>query len=183
MRLPDTLPYPWPYDDDVDPSRLALLICGAHAPYWVPGHADENIDRLITTLATTDALTVTTRHAPSPWPTRPPTAEWGPPMRIADIHIDCPGYDAMFASSLESELRMRGRTHLLLCGYGGEVTVDSTIRTANDRGFECLLVADAVAWLDPITGAAAASSVTMSGGIFGAVGTTDLIIEALKEHP
>jgi hypothetical protein len=183
MRLPQTLPYPWPYDGDVDPARVALLICGAHAPYWAPGDANDNIDRLITALATTDALTIATRHVPTSWPTRPSPAESGPPLRIADVNIDCHGYDAMFASSLESELRMRGRTHLLLCGYGGEVTVDSTIRTANDRGFECLLVADAVAWLDPITGAAAASSVTMSGGIFGAVGATDLILEALKEQP
>ena len=46
----------------------------------------------------------------------------------------------------------------------------STLRSANDQGYECLLLTDACAPLDPDTTSAALSMVTMSGGIFGALG-------------
>jgi nicotinamidase-related amidase len=180
MNIPDSVPYPWPYDDHADFAHLALLVCGAHAPWWVAGAADDNIEALVQALAPTEATVIATRHAPRPWPRRPNAAEPGPLRRSARLQLHCPGYDAFFASALESELRRRSITHLLVCGYGGEITVDSTIRTANDRGFECLLVADSVAWLDPVTGAAAVSSVTMSGGIFGAVGTTAAVLSNLS---
>jgi len=180
MKIPDSDPYPWPYDDDASFERLALLVCGAHTPWWTPGAADDNIEALVAALALTSTTLIATRHAPGPWPRRPNPVEPGPLVRAAHLQLQCPGYDAFYASALEIELRRRGITHLLVCGYGGEVTVDSTIRTANDRGFECLLVADAVAWVNPITGAGATSSVTMSGGIFGAVGTTSAVLSNLS---
>ncbi|MCU1345303.1 MAG: cysteine hydrolase [Acidimicrobiia bacterium] len=190
MRILDSNPYPWPYDDHVDFDRLALLVCGAHTPWMTAGSASTdsatvNIEAMVAALMPCRVTIIATRHAPRPWPRRPSPEEAGPLLRSADLQLNCPGFDAFYASALETELRRRGITHLLVCGYGGEVTVDSTIRTANDRGFECLLVADAVAWLDPRTGAAAASSVTMSGGIFGAVGTTQAVLTNLtlaKEH-
>ena len=62
--------------------------------------------------------------------------------------------------------------HLVLAGYASEVTVDSTVRTLNDRGFECLVLSDGCAPLDADLGARALRSLTMSGGIFGAHGRT-----------
>jgi len=180
MKILDSDPYPWPYDDDVGFEQLALLVCGAHTPWWTPGTAEANIEALVTALAPTSTTLIATRHAPLSWRRRPNGVEPGPLVQAADLQLQCPGYDAFYASALETELRRRGISHLLICGYGGEVTVDSTIRTANDRGFECLLVSDAVAWVSPVTGAGATSSVTMSGGIFGAVGSTSAVLSNLS---
>ena len=59
----------------------------------------------------------------------------------------------------------------------------STMRSANDRGYECLLVVDACAPLDPDLVPPAISMVEMSGGIFGAVGTTAPVLAALAAAP
>ena len=53
------------------------------------------------------------------------------------------------------------------------------MRSANDRGFECLTLTDAVAPHDPALAARAHHSVTMSGGIFGAIGTTADLLTAM----
>jgi biuret amidohydrolase len=180
MKILDSNPYPWPYDEEADYDHMALLVCGAHTPWWTPGEAEDNIEALVTALAPTATTLIATRHAPRPWPRRPNPDEPGPLLRSAQLQLDCPGYDAFYASALETELRRRGITHILVCGYGGEITVDSTLRTANDRGFECLLIADAVAWVNPVTGAGATSSVTMSGGIFGAVSSTAAVLSSVS---
>jgi Isochorismatase family len=67
----------------------------------------------------------------------------------------------------------------LMAGFGAEVTVDCTLRTANDQGYECLVLVDAYAPFDRSTGDHALSSVTMSGGIFGALGTTTALLDEL----
>jgi len=80
-------------------------------------------------------------------------------------------------------LRAAGATHLLVAGHGLEGPVHSTLRSANDRGYECLLVIDACSPLDPGLAGAARSMVEMSGGIFGAVGTTADVLAALVPRP
>ena len=60
-----------------------------------------------------------------------------------------PASTASTAAPLDAVLRGRRRTHLLVAGLGLEAAVHSTLRTANDRGYECLLVTDACAPLDP----------------------------------
>jgi nicotinamidase-related amidase len=59
--------------------------------------------------------------------------------------------------------------------------VHSTLRSANDRGYECLTIADACLAADTETQRGAISSIEMSGGIFGAVGSTDAVIAALNQ--
>jgi nicotinamidase-related amidase len=76
-------------------------------------------------------------------------------------------------------LSREGLTHLFVAGHGLEGPVHSLLRGANDRGFECLLVTDACSAFTPDCRDAAASMVCMSGGIFGAVGTTDAVVTAL----
>ncbi len=68
---------------------------------------------------------------------------------------------------------------MLLAGFASELLLDSTLRSANDRGYECLTLSDAVAPFDPDVGERALASITMSGGIFGAVGTTAAVLDAL----
>jgi nicotinamidase-related amidase len=57
------------------------------------------------------------------------------------------------------------------------------VRSANDRGYECLTLTDATAPLDAGTGARELRSITMSGGIFGAIGTATSLLDALGAAP
>jgi nicotinamidase-related amidase len=89
------------------------------------------------------------------------------------------GLDAFYASDLDVVLRRRGVRRLLLAGVGLETAVHSTMRDANDRGYECLLVVDACAPIDPALVPASVSMVETSGGIFGAVGRVADVVAAL----
>jgi len=91
----------------------------------------------------------------------------------SDTVVDTAGIDGFFGSSLDALLRGWGCTHLALAGFGLEGPVHSTLRSANDRGYECLVLADACAASGEQTRRGALSTVAMSGGIFGAVGTIE----------
>jgi nicotinamidase-related amidase len=100
----------------------------------------------------------------------------------SDLVVEASGIDG-FNGSLDDVLRAHGVDHLVVGGFGHEAAVDSTLRSANDRGYECLVLEDGVAPFDDDLGAHALSSVTMSGGIFGAVGTSSALLSALRPSP
>ncbi|MFS0725469.1 cysteine hydrolase family protein [Paenibacillus sp. 1P07SE] len=100
-----------------------------------------------------------------------------------EIVVDKPGKGSFYATDLDLILRSRGITHLILTGMTTDVGVQSTMREANDRGYECLILEDCTGATDIGNHVAALNMVTMQGGVFGAVTTSDQLIRVLLSLP
>jgi nicotinamidase-related amidase len=93
--------------------------------------------------------------------------------------IDKPGKGAFYATDLHTILQHRGITQLIVTGVTTEVCVNTTIREANDRGYDCLCVADCCASYFPEFHEFGLKMIKAQGGIFGWVADADAVIEAL----
>ncbi|WP_063041204.1 biuret amidohydrolase [Nocardia grenadensis] len=96
--------------------------------------------------------------------------------------VDKPGKGAFYATDLDLLLRGAGISHIILTGITTDVCVHTTMREANDRGYECLILSDCTGATERRHHEAALSMVTMQGGIFGAVATSDQLLAALGKQ-
>ena len=97
-----------------------------------------------------------------------------------EIELTKPGKGAFYATTLQEILQSRGITHLLFTGVTTEVCVQTTMREANDRGYECLLVEDGTESYFPEFKRATLDMITAQGGIVGWAANSEAVIAGLE---
>jgi nicotinamidase-related amidase len=205
----DAEPYAWPYDGTIDPGRTALVNIDWQTDFCGPGGYvdamgyDLNLTRsglepTMKVLAAARAqgwTVIHTREGHRPdLADCPPNKLWrskrigagigdsGPCGRI--LVRGEPGWEivpegSFYATDLDLLLRTAGITHLVFTGITTDVCVHTTMRDANDRGYECLLLTDCTGATDVGNYEAALKMVTMQGGVFGAIASSSALLSAL----
>ncbi len=162
-------PYSWPFHGSFDMRRTALLCCvDAHCS--MTARAAERIESLVSFFLKNQAMVVIARNGEPTWlPVRDFTER---------LVVSAPGLNAFIGTSLDLALRGNGIEDLMFVGGCTEYGVHATMRDANDRGFECLLVQDACVGHTP-DGHQAIIDITMTcHGLFGTVAGTDDVLRS-----
>ena len=94
--------------------------------------------------------------------------------------VDKPGKGAFHATDLDAMLKNRGIRQLVVCGVTTEVCVNTSVREANDRGYDCLVLEDCTGSYFPEFQKMGIAMIKAQGGIFGWVGQSGDFVEALR---
>ena len=199
IRIDGATPFPFRFDL----ARTALVIIDMQRDFIEPGgfgaSLGNDVTRLQAIVPTVQAVLsawrraggfiVHTRegHAPDLSDCPPAKRQRGTPtLRIGDdgpmgraLVVDKPGKGAFHATGLQQALQARGVTHLVLMGVTTEVCVQTTMREANDRGYEVLLVEDGTESYFPEFKAATLAMLTAQGGIVGWTAPAAALLAAL----
>jgi nicotinamidase-related amidase len=96
--------------------------------------------------------------------------------------VDKPGKGSFYATDLDAILKSRQISHLIVCGVTAEVCVHTTVREANDRGYECLVLEDCIASYFPEFHRAAVNMIKAQGGIFGWIADAERAVAAIEQR-
>src|SRR5215203_1907260 len=206
--MPYTIPAE-PYDFTFDPATTALLIIDMQRDFVDSGGFGEllgndvaplrkviaPIGRVLAVWRAQGLLAIHTREGHRPDLLDCPPAKLargklqigigdvGPLGRVlvpGEPVIDKPGKGSFYATDLSGILAHRGIRSLIVTGVTTEVCVHTTVREANDRGYECLVLSDCVGSYFPDFQAAALKMIAAQGGIFGWVASSTTFIAALN---
>jgi len=97
-----------------------------------------------------------------------------------ELEMTKPGKGAFYATNLDAYLQQKNISHLFFTGVTTEVCVQTSMREANDRGYECLLIEDATESYFPAFKQATIEMITAQGGIVGWSANRAAVIEALE---
>jgi nicotinamidase-related amidase len=163
-------PYRWPYHGAIKPRQTGILV---FTDLNGPPPSDPALLRLQSFAELGRGAGMRVVHLPG---------AAAPALDVLPGDITCtrPAFGAFTGSDAELLLRGAGLRDLLIAGFPVELGADCSMREANDLGYECLLLEDCCTALSEQTLAGAVSSVQMSGGIFGAVATSNEVIAALN---
>ena len=171
-----TRPYPWPYDSRLATTDFAfVVVTGAAA-----GSSGQPPADLLVRCADF-AAGVRAAGGSVIW-VACNGSELPAERAAGDLAAVSPTGNGMIGGELELILRTQKIDRFALAGWPLELAVHSTMRRANDLGYECLLLEDLCVPLDPELEESAISQILMSGGIFGAVGTSGALLGALADQ-
>ncbi|MGH2906907.1 MAG: cysteine hydrolase family protein [Solirubrobacterales bacterium] len=162
-------PYAWPYDGRLTTTGFALVVVTGTGP---EGQTPPDVFAELTgSLRQQGVQVVWVACGGSPLP---------PAVQVGDLGVSAPTANGFLGSELDLVLRTHEIDRFAIAGWPFEVDVHSTLRRANDLGFECLVLEDACIPLEPELQESSISQILMSGGIFGAVGASSALIDALE---
>jgi nicotinamidase-related amidase len=97
-----------------------------------------------------------------------------------ELVVDKPGKGSFHGTAFGAELQARGISSLIVTGVTTEVCVHTTVREANDRGYECLVLSDCVGSYFPEFQRVGLAMIAAQGGIFGWVAPSSALLDALR---
>jgi biuret amidohydrolase len=198
-------PHPWPRAGKIPATACAVLVVDMQHDYCSPGYYIEQagydtkrlqapiqLIRQVLAAARAHGLHVLyTRHgrvgldeSPGPKTAAPGEPGWQIvpelPPQVGETIIEKSTCSAFISGELDRLLRRHGISHLALCGNTIDVCVHSTLRTAVDLGYECLLLADCCGAVNDDLHRWAIESVKVENGVFGTVASAQSFVNGLR---